>query len=54
LELREVFPIGGADSMKRYLTRSDGTPYVPLPPPQQQAQSRPGAYSMAEAVVPAR
>jgi methyltransferase (TIGR00027 family) len=54
LELRELLPIGGADSMKRYLTRSDGTPYIPIPPPQQQAQSQRGGYCLAEAFVPAR
>ena len=52
LELRELLPIGGPESMKRYLTRSDGTPYVPIPPPQQQAQSQRGGYCLAEAVVP--
>jgi methyltransferase (TIGR00027 family) len=54
LELRELLPIGGADSMKRYLTRSDGTPYVAIPPAQQQAQSQRGGYCLAEAFVPAR
>jgi methyltransferase (TIGR00027 family) len=52
LELRELLPIGGAESMKRYLTRSDGTPYVPVPTAQQQAQSQRGGYCLAEAVVP--
>jgi len=52
LELRELLPIGGEDSMKRYLTRSDGTPYIPIPPAQQQAQSQRGGYCLAEAVVP--
>jgi methyltransferase (TIGR00027 family) len=54
LELRELLPIGGQDSMQRYLTRSDGTPYVPIPPAQQQAQSQRGGYCLAEAFVPAR
>jgi methyltransferase (TIGR00027 family) len=54
LELTELLPIGGQDSMKRYLTRSDGTPYVPIPPAQQQAQSQRGGYCLAEAFVPAR
>jgi methyltransferase (TIGR00027 family) len=45
LELREVLPIGTEESMKRYLTRSDGTPYMTLPP-------RPPGYFLAEAVVP--
>ncbi|MBZ5633088.1 MAG: SAM-dependent methyltransferase [Acidobacteriia bacterium] len=54
LELRELLPVGGPDSMKRYLTRSDGTPYIPMPPPQQQAQSQRGGYCLAEAFVPAR
>jgi methyltransferase (TIGR00027 family) len=52
LELRELLALGGADSMKRYLTRSDGTPYIPVPPPQQQAQGQRGGYCLAEAVVP--
>jgi len=52
LELRELLPIGGEESMRRYLTRSDGTPYVPLPNPQQQAQSQRGGYCLAEAIVP--
>ena len=46
LELREVLPIGTEESMKRYLTHSDGTPYMTLPP-------RPPGYFLAEAVVPA-
>jgi methyltransferase (TIGR00027 family) len=54
LELRELLPIGGQESMKRYLTRSDGTPYIPIPPPQQQYQSQRGGYCLAEAFVPAR
>ena len=54
LELRETLPLGGEESLKRYLTRSDGTPYIPLPPPQQQAQSQRGGYCLAEAFVPAR
>jgi methyltransferase (TIGR00027 family) len=54
LELRELLPVGGQESMKRYLTRSDGTPYVPVPPAQQQAQSQRGGYCLAEAFVPAR
>jgi methyltransferase (TIGR00027 family) len=52
LDLRELLPVGGEESMKRYLTRSDGTPYVPIPTPQQQAQARRGGYCLAEAVVP--
>jgi len=54
LQLQELLPIGGAESMKRYLTRSDGTPYVPMPTPQQQAQSQRGGYCLAEALVPVR
>jgi methyltransferase (TIGR00027 family) len=54
LELRELLPVGGPESMKRYLTRSDGTPYIEVPPPQQQAQSQRGGYCLAEAVVPER
>lgn len=54
LELRETLPLGGPESLKRYLTRSDGTPYIPVPPPQQQYQAQRGGYCLAEAVVPAR
>ena len=54
LELLQLLPVGGPESMKRYLTRSDGTPYIPVPPPQQQAQSQRGGYCLAEAFVPAR
>lgn len=54
LELRELLPIGGAESMKRYLTRSDGTPYIEVPPQQQQAQAQRGGYCLAEAAVPVR
>jgi methyltransferase (TIGR00027 family) len=32
LTLCELLPIGGEESRKRYLTRSDGSFYVPLPP----------------------
>ena len=52
LELREILPIGGQDSMKRYLTRADGTPFIPMTAPQQQAQSQRGGYCLAEAIVP--
>jgi methyltransferase (TIGR00027 family) len=52
LELHALLPIGGEESMKRFLTRSDGTPYLPVPPPQQQAQSQRGGYCLAEAFVP--
>jgi methyltransferase (TIGR00027 family) len=52
LELHALLPVGGEESMQRYLTRSDGTPYIQLPPPQQQAQSQRGGYCLAEAVVP--
>jgi len=54
LELREALPLGGEESLKRYLTRSDGTPYIPLPPPQQRYQAQRGGYCLAEAFVPAR
>ena len=54
LELREALPLGGAESLKRYLTRSDGTPYIPIPTPQQQYQGQRGGYCLAEAVVPTR
>ena len=53
LELREILPIGGEESIRRYLTRSDGTSYIPVPPPQQRFQSQRGVYSLAEAFVPA-
>lgn len=52
LALRKLFPIGGEESMKRYLTRSDGTPYIALPPPQQQYQAQRGGYCLAETFVP--
>jgi len=32
LELRKLLPISGEEAMKRFLTRSDGTPYISLPP----------------------
>ena len=54
LELRKLLPVGGEESMQRYLTRSDGTPYIQLAPPQQQAQAQRGGYCLAEAFVPAR
>jgi len=54
LELHALLPVGGEESLKRYLTRRDGTPYISIPPPQQQAQSQRGGYCLAEAVVPAR
>ena len=54
LELLQLLPVGGPESMKRYLTRSDGTPYIEVPPAQQQAQAQRGGYCLAEAVVPAR
>jgi methyltransferase (TIGR00027 family) len=53
LELAHLLPVGGPESMKRYLTRSDGTPYIEIPPAQQQAQAQRGGYCLAEAVVPA-
>jgi methyltransferase (TIGR00027 family) len=52
LELLHLLPVGGPESMKRYMTRSDGRPYIEIPPPQQQAQSQRGGYCLAEAVVP--
>jgi len=54
LELRELLPVGGEESMKRYLARSDGTPYITIPTAQQQAQARRGGYCLAEAFVPNR
>jgi methyltransferase (TIGR00027 family) len=44
LELRKLLPITGEEAVKRFLTRSDGTPFLSLPP-------RPPGYSLAEAVV---
>lgn len=44
LELREQIPISGEETSKRFLTRSDGTPYLTLPP-------RPPGYWLAEALV---
>jgi methyltransferase (TIGR00027 family) len=32
LTVRELLPVGGEESRKRYLMRSDGSFYVPLPP----------------------
>ena len=54
LELREALPLGGPETQKRYLTRGDGTPYIPIPPPQQQYQGQRGGYCIAVAFVPAR
>ena len=34
--------------------RSDGTPYIEIPPPQQQRQAQRGGYCLAEAFVPER
>jgi hypothetical protein len=54
LRLRELLPVGGEESQKRYLTRSDGSLYFPLPPGMQRppagAAANP-AYCLAEAVV---
>ena len=54
LRLRELLPVGGEASQKRYLTRSDGSLYFPLPPGMQRppagAAANP-AYCLAEAVV---
>jgi methyltransferase (TIGR00027 family) len=54
LELHALLPIGGEESMKRYLTRSDGTPYISIPPPQQQPAVQRATYCLAEAAVPVR
>jgi len=54
LELHALLPIGSEETMKRYLTRSDGTPYIPVPPPRQQAPVQRATYCLAEAIVPAR
>lgn len=54
LELQAILPIGGEESMKRYLTRSDGTPYIPVPPTRQQSPVQRAGYCLAEAVVPER
>jgi hypothetical protein len=45
LTLSELMPIGGEESRKRYLTRSDGSFYFPLPPGAQ----RPGTGAAATA-----
>jgi methyltransferase (TIGR00027 family) len=54
LTVRELMPIGGEESRKRYLTRSDGSFYIPLPPgverPTAGAAANP-AYCLAEARV---
>jgi O-methyltransferase involved in polyketide biosynthesis len=54
LKVRELMPIGGPESRQRYLTRSDGSFYIPLPP----GADRPpvggasnASYCLAEAVV---
>lgn len=52
LKLRELLPIGGEESLKRYLTRSDGTPFVPIPEGPRPAQAQRPPYCLAEAVVP--
>jgi len=46
LEMHELLPVGGEESVKRYLTRSDGTIYGLIP-----ASPR-TAYCLAEASVP--
>ena len=65
-EMRERFPIFGPEAMKRYLTRSDGTPYITAPATRPQldsvaqaaatalAQSGSSFYTLAELVVPER
>ena len=52
LELRELLPIGGEESLKRYLTRSDGSPFVPIPEGPRPAQPQRPPYCLAEAFVP--
>jgi len=54
LQLKELLPVGGEESRTRYLTRSDGTFYVPLPPGMERPPAGAGAnvsYCLAEAVV---
>jgi hypothetical protein len=48
LEMGELLPIGGEESVKRYLTRADGTIYGEIP-----ASPR-TAYCLVEATVPAK
>jgi hypothetical protein len=47
--VREIMSMGGPDAEKRYLTRADGSIFVPLPP---EAAGRPQMYWLAEAAVP--
>ena len=54
LTLGELMPIGGEESRTRYLTRSDGSFYVPLPPGMQRppvGAAASASYCLAEARV---
>ncbi len=51
LAVRELMPIGGEESRKRYLTRSDGSFYIALPPGAQLPAGGSTAYCLAEAGV---
>jgi methyltransferase (TIGR00027 family) len=54
LTVTELMPIGGEESRKRYLTRSDGTFYIPLPPGMERPPSggaSNASYCLAEARV---
>jgi methyltransferase (TIGR00027 family) len=53
LTMRELMTIGGEESTKRYLIRSDGSPYLSFPSDMQQPPAAPPgfSYSLAEALV---
>ena len=51
LEVREKFPVFGQESMKRYLTRPDGTPLVAPPSMTQRPQLPPEAQNMASVMA---
>jgi methyltransferase (TIGR00027 family) len=51
LAVRELMPIGGEESRKRYLTRSDGSFYIALPPGTQLPAGGGAAYCLVEAGV---
>ncbi len=52
LKLRELLPVGGEKSRQSYLTRSDGTPFIPIPEGPRPAQAQRPPYCLAEAFVP--
>ena len=54
LRIYELMPVGGEESQKRYLTRSDGSFYFPLPPGMQRppvGAAANSSYCLAEAIV---